>query len=247
MKLLTAFMLILATLVPAQAQQPGWIGVSVEDGKDQGAVVQNVETGSPAEKAGLKTGDILVEYNKTPVLGAVQLGRLVRETPVGRTVEVKFRRENREQTLQVTTSGLADATRDRIWRMFPNTQTFTPDLDLYRDRLNGLRLEVPRFRMTTSYTRAGIRVDEMTTQLREFFGVDGGAGVLVSSVEAESVAEKAGLKAGDVITAVDNRTVRTPVEFDREMRAGSTKLSLRIVREKRSQDIAIDRGPESRR
>ena len=86
----------------------------------------------------------------------------------------------------------------------------------------------------------------MTSQLREFFGVTGEGGVLVASVDPGSAAEKAGLKAGDVVTTVDNRPVRTPSEFDRQMRTGSTKISLRIVRDNKEQDITIDRTSSTR-
>ena len=98
MKFLTAFLLICVTVAPALAQQPGWIGITIEDGKDQGATIQTIQANSPAAKAGLKTGDLVPEYNKTPVSGPVQLTRLVRETPPGRTVEIKVRRDNRDQT-----------------------------------------------------------------------------------------------------------------------------------------------------
>src|SRR5215469_14084646 len=90
------------TVIPAVAQQSGWLGVSVEDQKDGGAVVRSVERDSPAEKAGIREGDVIVEYNKENVLGVQQLTRLIRETPVGRTIDLKVRRENREQALQAT-------------------------------------------------------------------------------------------------------------------------------------------------
>src|SRR5262245_20404129 len=102
MKFLVALVLVCLSVAPAVAQQAGWIGITIEDGKEQGATIQTVQSNSPAEKAGLKTGDLVVEYNRTPVLGSVQLTRLVRETPPGRTVEVKIRRDNRDQTVQVT-------------------------------------------------------------------------------------------------------------------------------------------------
>jgi serine protease Do len=228
--------------MPVQAQDNGWIGISVDDGQDQGALVRSVETGSPAEKAGLKSGDVVIEYNKTPVLGAVQFGRLVRETPVGRTVEVKVRRDNRDQVLQVTTGRMSDR-RNGLLRLGPGSNFMTlPDLDRLRDRVQTFRYDMGRLHMTTSYTRHGVRVDEMTTQLREFFGVADNSGVLVASVESGSPAEKAGLKAGDVITAVDSQTVRTPGEFEREMRRGTSAVSLRVIRNKQSQNLTLDRG-----
>src|ERR1051325_5768456 len=89
--------------IPALAQDPGSIGLTIRDQSDRGAAVRRVEPNSPAEKAGFKEGDVVLEYNKEQVIGVQQLTRLVRETPVGRTVDVKIRRDNREQTLQVTT------------------------------------------------------------------------------------------------------------------------------------------------
>ena len=72
--------------IPALAQDSGWIGVSIEDQKDHGAIVRRVEPNSPADKAGLKEGDVILEFNKEDVVGVQKLSRLVRETPVGRTV-----------------------------------------------------------------------------------------------------------------------------------------------------------------
>src|SRR5262249_24239878 len=88
---------IIVTAFPSFAQQPGWLGVSVEDQKDRGPMIRSVEPNSPAEKAGLKQGDVIVEYNKENVTGVVQLTRLIRETPVGRTAEIKVRRDGRDQ------------------------------------------------------------------------------------------------------------------------------------------------------
>ena len=246
MKFLAACLLICVAVLPVMAQQPGWIGISIDDGKDQGATIQNVQANSPAEKAGLKTGDLVLEYNKTPVLGSVQLTRLVRETPPGRSVEVKVRRDNRDQTISVTTER-AENTFDRL-RVFNGDGALKigPDRSILFDRLDNLRNDMSQMQVRMSFSRSGIRVDNLTNQLREFFGVTGDAGVLVASVDSGSAAEKAGLKAGDVVTSVDSRPVRTPAEFDREMRSGTGKVSLRVVRDKKEQDITIDRASSTR-
>lgn len=222
-------MLAVAALVaaPAFAQEPSWIGVAVDDGTDQGALVRSVEADGPAAKAGIKENDLIIEFNKTPVLGVLQLTRLVRETPVGRTVEVKVRRDNRDQTLRVTTAGA------------PRRGAFAirgPDISVRVPRI-----EIPDIHIQTSQTSAGIRTTELTPQLRQFFGLKGSDGVLVSSVESASVAEKAGLKAGDVIISVDGDAVRTPSEFSRQMRSAGEKITLKIVRDKQERDITLDR------
>src|SRR5438105_4536637 len=93
---------MLVAAIPVLAQDAGWIGVSIEDQKDRGAIIRRVEPNSPAEKAGLKEGDVILEFNKEEIIGVQQLTRLVRETPVGRAVDVKVRRDNRDQTLKIT-------------------------------------------------------------------------------------------------------------------------------------------------
>jgi serine protease Do len=241
MKWFSALALVCALVLPAQAQQAGWLGVSIEDGKDQGATVRSVDSDSPASKAGLKADDLILEYNKTPVLGSIQLTRLIRETPTGRTVDVKIRRGTQEQTLKVTVEAMT-STR-RLNDIYLGGSRGAIDL---RNTLDNFRMAVPRIQMSMSYTRAGIRVDDMTPQLRTFFGVSGNDGVLVTSVDSNSSAEKGGLKAGDVVVAVDSQRVRTPAEFDREMRASTNKVVLRVVRDKKEMDITVDRTTESR-
>ena len=222
---------IVFAAIPALAQQSGWLGVSIEDQKDGGAIVRSIELNSPADRAGVKPGDVIVEYNKENVLGVVQLTRLIRETPVGRTVEMKVRRDNRDQTLQVT----AEASRlpDRLG----NIRVDLPNVSAIVDQA---RRTVSRVQVTTTIVQSGIRVEEMTDQLRDFFGVFSNLGVLVSSVDAGSAAEKAGLKPGDVITAVDGRSVRTPSDFSREMRAANGKGTLKIVRDKQERELKLD-------
>ena len=89
-------LLSLIVTVPGFAQERGWIGVSVTDQTDRGVLVRTVEKDSPAEKAGLKANDIILEYNKQEVVGVRQLTRLVSETPVGRSVDLTVRRNNAE-------------------------------------------------------------------------------------------------------------------------------------------------------
>src|SRR5437867_13436790 len=91
----------LVAAVPAVAQESGWIGVSIEDQKDRGAIIRRVEPNSPADKAGLKEGDDIIEFNRQEVMGVQQLTRLVRETQVRPTVHVKDHRDKPEQTFNV--------------------------------------------------------------------------------------------------------------------------------------------------
>jgi len=227
-KILSAFVIVLAA-VPVWAQGSGWIGVSVDEQKDRGALVRRVEPNSPAEKAGVKEGDVILEFNKEPVVGVQQLTRLVRETPIGRTIDVKVLRNNREETLKVTAERNSGA--------FDGNFSFNmPDVHVFADQV--VR-NVPRIEMHTVHVQSGIRVEQLSDQLRDFFGVTGTNGVLVTSVERGSAAEKAGLKAGDVITAIGTRIIRTPEDFSREMRADS-KPVVKVMRDKVEREIRLD-------
>ena len=228
-------MMVLLLAVPAMAQDSGWIGVTVADQKEGGALVRSVELNSPAAKAGLKENDIVVQFNKQDVIGAVQLTRLVRETPVGRTVDIKVRRDNREQTFQVTTEAYRSS--------FSGVRVFTPDYRAFQGRIMDAFDNLPRgVIVETTWSLSGIRVTQLTDQLRTFFGVAGNDGVLVTAVDAGSDAEKAGLKAGDVIISVDGEGVSTPSEFSREIRQAGNSITMRIVRDKKEQEIRFERG-----
>jgi serine protease Do len=226
MKQLFSVALLLSAATTAFAQTSGWIGVRVEDQKDRGVIVRRVEPNSPAEKAGLKEGDVIIQFNKEDVVGVQQFTRLVRETPVGRAVEIKIERDNRDQTLRVTTE------------RFPNFPDGFGGFDIPFPRIR-VR-DFPQVQLNTTYVQSGIRVERLTDQLRDFFGVYGNGGVLVTSVDPGSAGEKAGLKAGDVIISIDGRGIRTPNDFSREMRARGSKAMLKIIRDKQEREISIE-------
>ena len=87
-----------------------------------------------------------------------------------------------------------------------------------------------------SISQYGIRV----AQLREFFGVKADEGVLVASVAADSAAARAGLKAGEVITAVDGKRVSTPQDFIRQMRSAGPSVTLTIIRDKQEREMKLE-------
>jgi serine protease Do/serine protease DegQ len=85
-------------------------------------------------------------------------------------------------------------------------------------------------------------VQQLTDQLRDYFGVFSNAGVLVGAVESRSAGERAGLQAGDVIISVNGRMIRSPNEFNRELRAASSPAALKIIRDKQERDISLEVG-----
>ena len=232
MKPILALVVVLAAAGSALAQENGWIGVSIADQPDRGVLVRTVEPNSPAERAGLKANDIVLQYNKQEVVGVQQMTRLVNETPVGRSIDVTVRRDNREQTLKVMT--------ERAPLGFGPIRFQQPDLLALRDRI-GKTIQPFDVLTTVSLSQAGVRADSLTPQLREFFGVKAGEGVLVASVDENSAAAKGGLHAGDVITTVDGRAVSSPSDFNREIRSRTAAYTLKIVRNKQQRELRIEK------
>jgi serine protease Do len=216
------------------------IGVVVSDaeGAAAGVRVDGVDHGSPADRAGLREGDLLVEFDGERVRSARQLTRLVQETPDGRTVPLTYSRDGARQTVEITPEPSA-----ATWGMHLDE----PEIRAQVERgLRGLR-ELPRpdaplfdFRFdgmpaAGARGRLGVQVETLSDQLAEYFGAKGG-GVLVSRVTADSPAQKAGLKAGDVITAVNGTAVRDAGELVDELREArdGAEVALDVVRDRKS-------------
>ena len=198
--------------------------------EERGAEVTNVAADSPAAKAGIKEADVVLDYDGTAVHGIEQLTRLVRETPVGRQVKISVWRNGAAQTLTAT----IEARKGTVISSdgFPIVIPPFPSMP---------QIEIPRFQMTWQNPVLGIEGESLRSeeQLADFFGVK--EGVLVKLVRKNSAAEKAGLKAGDVVVKVDDSTVATPQEITRALRAlGSKKtFTVTVVRNKKEMPLTV--------
>lgn len=166
----------------------------------RGVEVARVEQGSPAEAAGLKAGDVLLTYNGESILGAQQLGRLVAETPQGRKIRLQYWRDEKSETTTVTTG--APPPPHGIG--FPSGDVNFPHFDF--PDVRALAFPVPL--IVWKDPPLGIECEQINPQLAQYFGVKDGA--LVRSVDKGSAADKAGIRAGDVITSLGNQTVANP-------------------------------------
>ena len=206
------------------------LGVSVREldadqAKGQsGAVVDDVRAGSAAEKAGIKKGDVITEFDGERVRGVRHLTRLVTETPDGRTVKAAVMREGKRVDLSVTPDSGSLASADRNFELFVPPMRFEKMPARRRRPDLGAAARCPMAAWAfkggvpasvsgsgASKGRLGVKVQELDGQLGEYFGTSNG--VLVSSVEADSPAARAGLKAGDVVTAVNGKAVAEPSEL----------------------------------
>jgi S1-C subfamily serine protease len=202
--------------------------------EERGALVMKVAEGSPAEKAGLKENDVIVSFNGRPIESVRELQRVLSETPEGRTVQLEVFRDGNRQKLSATLTSrtpkprLFDdgALRERLRKSIPDIGAFD---------FRGTR----RFGAYRG-SSLGLSVETMEDQLAEYFGVKDGTGLLVTEVRENSPAAKAGLKAGDVITAVNNEKGSDLVRLlSAANRRQEGQMTLTILRNRAEQTITV--------
>lgn len=248
-----------AELAEAEEGTGGYLGVDVrEDTKstEGGAYVNHVVADSPAAKGGLKDGDVIVGFGGEVVRGPGKLTQKIRETKPGDKVALDVRRDGRVQKLSVEMGARSGA-----WRMAWTGGALAPmdeaqmrqleenlkgldqqqkmNLDMQKGLHEKLRILGPgAHRMLFFGGRKpilGVELVNTTEELREVLGGRKDAGVLIGKVLPGSAAEKAGLKVGDLILAVDGNDVTEPGELAELIQASEGKtVDLDIVRDKRS-------------
>jgi serine protease Do len=199
--------------------------LKLADGR--GVEVIAVQDESPAQGAGLKVGDVLLSYNGENIIGAQQLGRLVAETPRNRKVAVQYWRDGKMTTASVTTAAAPIVT----W-----PENFVqPDVRLFI-------AEFPIPLMGWRNPLLGLECEGIDSQLAQYFGVK--RGILIRSVDKGSAAEKGGVRAGDVVTSINEHSVPTPRDLGaylRNERRPLASLSVELTRDKKPLTVKIVR------
>ncbi|HLZ91493.1 MAG TPA: trypsin-like peptidase domain-containing protein [Candidatus Acidoferrum sp.] len=180
----------------------GSIGVSFQEdlgtnaitlkelGAPYGVVIMNVEPGSPAEKAGLKGGDVITSVNGAPVKTGNDLVNPIAQAPIGSKVKLNYVRDRAQKE---TTAVVEDRT-----HVFP-TQA---------GRLSDQQGE-------TAPAEFGLRVDSLTPERASRVGMEGQRGVLVTDVDPASFADDLGFSRGDVITEINRETISSVDDYKR--------------------------------
>ena len=181
----------------------------------QGALVQDIEPGQPAERAGVQAGDIFTEFQGQRVEDSSRLRNLVAQAPPGSTVRFKVWREGAERELTATLS-----------EMDPKTIAGGP-------ARGGAG--------PTDSALSGVSVDSLTPETARRLNLPPGArGVVVTDVDADSGAADAGLQRGDVIEEVNRQPVAGPGEFEAALKkAGKQSVLLRMRRGERASFIVV--------
>ncbi len=175
----------------------GWLGVYIQDitpelakqfglSSNKGALISNVIEGSPAEMAGLKRGDVIVGYNGKEVRDTGHLRNIVSQTPVGNMMDVKVIHEGREEVLKITIG----------------------ELPADMAKLGEAGGEEGIFE--------GVTVQSLTPEFMERLDIpEKIKGVVITAVEAGSIADESGLRVGDVILEINRKAVKAIKDFSK--------------------------------
>ena len=169
----------------------GWLGVLIQEITDEiadslgmkmakGALVSSATEGGPAEKAGVKTGDVIIKFNDTEIKNMKELPKVVAGTPVGKSVPLVILRNGKEITLNVTLGELELAEKENLIGKTPKKNVKTKE-----------------------YDKLGFTAEELTDQNKEKFNLKNiESGVVITSIKDNSSAQQAGLTPGMVIIRV---------------------------------------------
>jgi serine protease Do len=221
------------------------IGVTIDDLEAEdarqgrtGVRVTAVSPDGPADKAGIKAGDSIVEFDGERVRSARQFARLVQESTPDRSVAAVLSRDGSKVTVNVTPAG-SSWNDDVRFRLLDRPGAMTPMPAPPRPPSVTPRAFPDDFVtiLRPGTRRLGVTIESLDDQLAEYFGVK--EGVLVKSVSRDSVAQKVGIKAGDVIAAIDGRKIYETSDVNRAMErvAESGDFTVEIVRDRKTQTL----------
>lgn len=216
---------ILPQLRESGAVTRGWIGVTVqaitpeiakglELEATDGALVTHVAPGSPAERAGLRREDVILDVDGKPVGKMRDLPRAIAAIPIGKKVEVRLLRQGEEKTIEIEVDKLAD--------------TDAGARATARDTQRG----------AVSF---GMRVEDIDDALREKFELGDAEGVAVVATDPAGPAAQSGIEVGDVIVEADRKPVSSAADLEKRIAAGGDTILLLVRRGDSTLFVAVSR------
>jgi serine protease Do len=201
----------------------GWLGVKIQTVTDdiaetlglpenRGALIAAVTPDSPASKAGLEAGDVIMKFDNKDVTTMRGLPRIVAQAPIGKAVDVELLRKGQRKTLQVTVGRLEDE----------------DDNDGDVNKGSGEESGAP-----PGAAIIGLKLSTLTADLRQKYGLDSKIkGVVVEEVDPQSPAAQKGIKPGDVIVEAAQEAVTDPddvaASVDKVRKSGRKAVLLRV-------------------
>jgi serine protease Do len=223
---------VMESLIKYKKVVRGWLGVSIQEvtsdlaeefgAKDlKGALVSGVMKGSPAEKAGIKQGDVLLTFNGKDVEDTGHLRNMVSQSPVGTKVRVKLLRQKKEMELEVTIAELPK----KLGEAAPE------------DEQGGSQEE--------NNALSGITVRELTPELARRFGIgEEESGVVVIRIEPGSKAFEAGVRPGDLVLQVNQQDIATIEDYRKAVARIKAKDRTLLLIRRKGEDLFLTIKPE---
>jgi len=243
----------------------GYLGVDLRDvSEDQiaalklkearGAEIVGVDHDGPACKAGLQVHDVILQMNGQVIEGEEQLRRMLRETPAGRQVTFVVSRDGQQRTITTQMANREEVERE-AWKKHytvpepagsssaftPHSgNSFLPPSKSASSATKGSHFSLGATTMLVSSSYTGAKLEVMGPQLAEFFGAQGSAGLLVRSVDANSPAAAAGMRAGDVVVKVNSLQVTSGNDWSKTIHENRGKpVSVVVLRDKKEQTLTL--------
>lgn len=226
-------------------------------GEPRGVGVREVLKDSPAERAGLKTGDVILRFDGEAVTSLRKLNRLIDESAPEYRARLTIRRGGSEQEVNVTLGkrefgrefgGLLN---DEKWRK--QTEMWNKNSEQMRKYSDQMRKRAEEWQQKNpglysvflgAGRRIGVSTNTLGKQLADYFGVE--HGILITNVEADSPAARAGLKAGDIVTEADGERVGEAGDLTRVLnRKEEGEVTLTVVRDRNRRSVRVT--PEKRK
>lgn len=263
---LAAALVFAPLALEAQKEAPkepakGWVGLLITTGIGEASasgrmifndypVIESIDPGSPAEKAGLQTGDVLISINSQDFKkNPIPMHSLLQP---GRRVVFRYRRDNvaRESRLTVAECPAGRCQRTQITLIGPDMSRMQRGQTegMLRRAAAGGRVLLPApvavaplvfGTGTPSIAVAGAELTQLNEGLRELANVKGD-GIFVVNVTTPSIAGDAGLRSGDIIVRVEKQLVQNPGQLIRFMlEAADNSLLIQILRKQKEQSLTL--------
>jgi membrane-associated protease RseP (regulator of RpoE activity) len=221
-----------ATLMASKDSGKGYLGVNIEKmslgdkeefGVKFGVLVTNVTKGEAAEKAGIKKYDVIQYFNDEKMRRPDDLVEIVHETKPGTQAKIKLVRDGKDIELSVTLGELK----------VKELKDFSFD---WKDK------DGKKFVFVSGRAFLGVHLQNLDKDLAEYFGVKENEGVLILKVSTDTPAEKAGLKAGDVIVKFNDKNISNAedvIEILADLKKGD-KADIQVIRHKNKKTVTVE-------
>lgn len=229
--------------------EPGYLGVVCENVDSSraaalklksatGVEVLNVDRDAPAGKAGIRPHDVILEMDGHAIASSQQLRQTLAATPPGTAATLLVSRDGRQRTVSLRLANRVALERNAWSPVLPMAEGDSSGRAANRGFANSF-LGV----FGLGSPEVGVNLDALGSQLADYFGVSDGQGLLVKRVAEDSPAARAGLRAGDVIVAVNGQKMATLSDWMKMVHANRGKpMRITLIRDRKQQTTTMLTG-----